>query len=156
MQTFLPYPDFARSAESLDLKRLNNQRNEAFIILKTLATGKGWPNHPATKMWRGYELALLDYILAMCDEFADGRQGNVKVDVAEKSILLAQEFYHQENSYIVERYLEGLVNPVMPPWMGNREFHMSHQSNLIRKDAEFYGPKFPGVSAELEYVWPVE
>jgi hypothetical protein len=42
-----------------------------------------------------------------------------------------------------------------PTWMGNDEFHLSHQSNLVRKFPEHYGPQFPGVSPDLEYVWPV-
>jgi hypothetical protein len=32
--------------------------------------------------------------------------------------------------------------------------HRSHQSNLIRKDPAFYGPLFPGVPDDLDYVWP--
>lgn len=50
--------------------------------------------------------------------------------------------------------MESWVAPVMPPWLGESEFHRSHQSNLIRKDPEFYGPRFPGVPDDLEYVWP--
>ena len=38
--------------------------------------------------------------------------------------------------------------------MGAKAFHLSHQSNLVRKDATFYGPLFPGVGPDLEYVWP--
>jgi hypothetical protein len=45
---------------------------------------------------------------------------------------------------------------VDPPWMGRPDIHVSHQSNLVRKDPEFYGPIFAGVSADLEYVWPVQ
>ena len=42
----------------------------------------------------------------------------------------------------------------LPPWIGDAEFHRSHQSNLVRKDVEFYGPLFPGVPDDLPYVWP--
>jgi hypothetical protein len=42
-----------------------------------------------------------------------------------------------------------------PEWLGRPEFHRSHQSNLIRKDPEYYGPVFAGVPSDLEYVWPV-
>ena len=38
--------------------------------------------------------------------------------------------------------------------MGAKAFHLSHQSNLVRKDATFYGPLFPDVGPDLEYVWP--
>ena len=43
----------------------------------------------------------------------------------------------------------------LPPWLGDPALHRSHQSALVRKDPEFYGPRFPGVPDNLPYVWPV-
>lgn len=43
---------------------------------------------------------------------------------------------------------------IMPPWLGNDDFHRSHQSNLIRKDTDFYQHKFPNVNGDLPYIWP--
>lgn len=43
----------------------------------------------------------------------------------------------------------------MPPWIGFEDFHRSHQSNLIRKDPEYYRPLFPNVPDDLPYIWPV-
>ena len=71
MQTFLPFPDFQKSLECLDNKRLNKQKVENLQILNILlnrTTGKGWRNHPATKMWRGYENALKHYQNLTIDE----------------------------------------------------------------------------------------
>jgi hypothetical protein len=42
----------------------------------------------------------------------------------------------------------------LPRWLGDPAFHRSHQAALVRKDPEHYGPLFPGVPADLEYVWP--
>lgn len=55
MQTFLPYPDFERSAAALDYRRLGKQRIEAYQILQTLQNPeqRSWRNHPAVRMWRG-------------------------------------------------------------------------------------------------------
>ncbi len=48
MQTFLPYPDFEKSAKVLDRLRLNKQRSETLDILRTLFGDKqGWKNHPS-------------------------------------------------------------------------------------------------------------
>ena len=44
---------------------------------------------------------------------------------------------------------------VVPTWLGDPSFHRSHQSNLVRKLPEHYGPLFPGVPGDLPYVWPV-
>jgi hypothetical protein len=43
----------------------------------------------------------------------------------------------------------------LPRWLGDPDFHRSHQSSLLRKDPEHYGPMFPGVPDDLPYVWPV-
>jgi hypothetical protein len=42
----------------------------------------------------------------------------------------------------------------LPPWLGDPGFHRSHQSALVRKDPALYGPIFPDVPDDLEYVWP--
>ena len=43
----------------------------------------------------------------------------------------------------------------LPPWLGDPALHRSHQSALLRKDPDFYGPRFPEVPDDLPYVWPV-
>ena len=71
MQTFLPYADFKDSAKCLDFRRLGKQRVEAKQILDII-TGVNptsrWRNHPAVKMWQGYEKALLLYQYEMIKE----------------------------------------------------------------------------------------
>ena len=61
----------------LDYRRLGKQRVEAYQILNVLS-GKGkknkngtvaWSNHPAVKMWKGYEKALALYGYTMCLEW---------------------------------------------------------------------------------------
>lgn len=149
MQTFLPYASFARSAAALDRIRLGNQRNETMQLTKALLVpGAGWSNHPAAAMWRGHEMALLDYQLAVCDEWTVVR--GYRDTVAEKTIQIAAQALPQATT----AYLSGLFVPRMPPWFGDEAFHRAHQSNLIRKNREFYAPQFPGVPDDLEYEWP--
>lgn len=50
--------------------------------------------------------------------------------------------------------LQTFAGPTTPPWLGDEAFHRSHQSNLLRKLPEHYGPLFPGVPDDLPYVWP--
>lgn len=130
MQTFLPYPDFKKSAAVLDYKRLGKQRVEAYQILLTLHHPNRWSNHPAVRMWEGYEDALKMYMNACIDEWIKrGYVNNMSK-------------------------LEHPTEPKMPPWLGDPRFHISHQSNLIRKNPEHYGPLFPGVPDDLPYFWP--
>jgi len=134
MQTFLPYKNFKKSLKCLDWRRLGKQRVEAFQILNVLlerTKTKGWINHPATKMWRGYENALKLYFNLCVDEWKKrGYNNNMKYETINGEI-------------------------VMPPWLGNRGFHKSHKSNLLRKLPSHYSKHFDGISNELPYIWPV-
>lgn len=136
MQTFLPFPSFSDSARALDWRRLGKQRVEVWQILGALeGRTNGWANHPAARMWRGYERALCLYGLAVCDEWI--RRGYR--DTMRVRFLAA---------------LERHDGPETPGWLGDEDFHRSHQSNLLRKSPEHYGPIFGDVPADLPYVWP--
>jgi hypothetical protein len=146
MQTFLPYPSFARSAAVLDPRRLGKQRVEALQILRALTRPDyGWQHHPAVLMWRGHEEALVAYGAAVCQEWC--RRGSP--DTCLEQILREVGL----DSARSQRELE-LVG-ALPPWLGRRAFHLSHRSALVRKQPEWYRPRFPGVPGDLAYVWPV-
>jgi Pyrimidine dimer DNA glycosylase len=142
VQTFLPYPDFAASAATLDRARLGKQRVETFQLLRALTLPTyGWKNHPATRMWRGYVPALTKYGLVMTDAWIDaGFSDTVRPQLIE---------FAPEVDGIPEEELE------KPPWFGDEGLHLSHRSNLIRKNPEHYLPLFPGTPPDLPYVWPV-
>ena len=133
MQTFLPYPDVCESLKCLDYRRLGKQRVEAFQIINIL-TGKtdkkGWINHPAVKMWRGYENALMFY----CD---------VAIDV----------WVSRGYNNSMKRY--GMTAAYFPKWMGDPAFHASHRSNLLRKNPVHYGQFGWTEPPDLPYIWPV-
>lgn len=137
MQTFLPYDNFHDSARVLDRQRLGKQRVETWQILRALTgESKGWVNHPATKMWRGHEYALAVYGAVMCQEWIDrGYKDTLK-----------------------ERFIRFMVdapftNITAPALLGVEAFHVSHQSNLLRKDPEHYSQYFTGVPDDLPYLW---
>ncbi len=133
MQTFLPYSDYKKTFECLDYRRLGKQRVETFQILNVLlnrTNTKGWRNHPATKMWRGYENALKLYLNECIDEWKlRGYNNNMKYEIISGDV-------------------------VYPPWLGAKEFHASHRSNLVRKLPEHYRRFFPDVPDDMPYVWP--
>ena len=134
MQTFLPYPEFSRSAEVLDYRRLGKQRLEAKQIYLALSrTSGGWQNHPAVKMWRGHKEVLAHYGMAICSEWC--KRG-------------------YKDSLLVWFAARAWTPCIYPKWIYDPAFHTAHQSNLIRKNPEFYGPLFPGVPDDLPYIWP--
>lgn len=125
--------DYAQSAQCLDRQRLGKQRIECMQIARVLAgETKGWANHPAVKMWRGY--GLCGYWRAIINEWRS--RGYVDNTVRE-----------------LER-LAPLLPIATPHWLGDAAFHLSHQSNLLRKDAAHYSKYFT-CPADLPYVWPI-
>jgi len=164
MNTFLPYADFIKSAQCLDYRRLGKQRVEAWQIYQTLQKGQykscqcgcnevfnghcvgcyskvkktAWYNHPIVKMWKGYELALLDYGMTICEEWIKrGYTDNL------------WKKFHQE-------FLEWNgknLRIFYPKWFGNRKFHSSMRSNLLRKDEKHYSKFSWKEKNNLPYYW---
>lgn len=130
MQTFLPHSSFEMSARCLDWRRVGKQRVEARQILNVLTgLSKGWSNHPAVKMWQGYEGALAVYMNCFISEWIRrGYKNNMKLEQVE-------EFEY-------------------PTWLGCEEFHASHRSNLLRKDSFYYGQFGWDEPNNLPYIWP--
>jgi hypothetical protein len=143
VQTFLPYPSFAKSARILDDRRLGKQRVEALQLLNAL-TGKsrGWTNHPATKMWRGHEDMLVLYGLVVTREW---KRRGFKDTCFEKIGAFLQEG---------KRRRRRKLRRSRPPWLGDERFHRSHQAALARKRPEHYRRFFPDVDDTLAYHWP--
>jgi len=135
MQTFLPYEDFERSLRCLDRQRLGKQRVESFQILNILtgATKKaGWRNHPAVRMWSGYDNALKDYYNKNLRIWEERGYKNIKLI-----------------PYVI------IGKAIAPPWLGDKEFHASHRSNLLRKNPDHYGQFGWSEGPDLPYVWPI-
>lgn len=112
MQTFMPYPGYTQSMRSLDKYRLGNQVWREGL---TLIRG-GWKNHPARKMWEGYEHHLGKYLLAGIAVLKE-RTGKDYKDVRLK----------------IEVEMEKHPDTGAPFWVGDELFHASHRSNLLRK-----------------------
>ena len=137
MQVFLPYPDLKLSVCSLDQKRLGNQvYRECLTIIRG-----GWPNHPTSRMWKGYERALASYALFGLEELS--RRGH--------------PYAHHVSTFL--SYLDGPV--LLPDWLGDRKLHASHRSALLYKNQDWYQqfgwkdkPAKPDANGKLLYVWP--
>lgn len=133
MNTFLPYEDFEQSAKCLDWQRLGKQRSET----KQLLLGQ-FPNHPCSKMWVGHHYCLCRYGIVICTEWA--RRG-----------------YNDNGTFQwFLDHLSTLIDTGPPKWLGRKSVHESHQSNLLRKDPEYYGKFGWTVTNYLPYDWAKE
>jgi len=124
MQTFLPYADFEQSMRVLDYRRLGKQRVEAYQLL----LGQ-FPHHPASKMWRGYNDALVRYMNAAITEWVRRGYNNTMAKWPEAA------------------------GPD-PWWLGWEPVHLSHRCNLARKDP-YYKDLWPEANQTLHYIWPI-
>ena len=146
MQTFIVSRRPDDIASILDTKRLGKQRVEAIQIVRKLLDlpnmsgkeSKAWNNHPAVRMWKGYEPYLVKvYLFNMIDEWANrGKNGR----------LCRKHFLHLIRKVRHKKIVE-------PHWFKEDVFN-SHKSNLLRKDSEYYSKFFSDVSNDLEYIWP--
>lgn len=87
-------------------------------------------------MWTGHLHALALYGLAGLDE------------------LSKRGYEYPQHRITFEQYAATFPDTGMPWWMGHKEFHLSHQSNLLRKNKDHYGQFFGDISDELPYLWP--
>lgn len=136
MQTFLPYADFTLSARILDRLRLGKQRVETMQILQALTFGNRWENHPAAKMWKGYECALCKYGESICNEWTSR---GYKDTCKDKMRALLEWLDPVDTGY---------------PWfVGNEDFHSRHRAALLYKDYGYYSQFGWKEKPELNYVW---
>jgi hypothetical protein len=134
MQTFMPFPNFYKSLNCLDYKRLGKQRIEAFMILKNI-TGhpNGWFRHPAVKMWQGYDNALKLYL-------------NMSIK------LWIKRGYKNTMLFQQPDYSSKIKLPI---WFGDERFHKAHREALLFKDFDYYREFFPDDVPKIDYYWPV-
>ena len=148
MQTFLPYPDFEKSIRILDSSRRNKQAVESSQLITVLDSSykkffphrnqnpnsKGWINHPAVKLWKGYLDALILYY-------------NINLEIC-------IEEYGVKFEKLVPLPMKNRI-ACLPPWFGWELFHLSHRSNLLSKKPEYYKniQGFIGIPDDLGYLW---
>lgn len=136
MQTFLPYANFVETARVLDRRRLGKQRVEVLQILKALnGESRGWANHPAVRMWAGFERELIKYGRVICGRWIECGYQDTCFDK-------------------ISAYYEQFKSTAIPPWLGREEIHSSHRAALLTKDFEFYSQFGWTETPALEYVWP--
>lgn len=96
---------------------------------------RAWSNHPATRMWRGYENALICYGQTMCDEWiARGNEDTCRDKLAR---------------YMIRESTKS------PPWMHDERLHSSHRAALLYKLPAHYSQFGWTETPKQDYYWPV-
>jgi hypothetical protein len=138
MQTFLPFADYRECAHVLDRARLGKQRVECrqLVLLNVQGptvsrdpeTGRPlwwifdaaleyphastpWYNHPVARLWRGFEVELCFYGMAMCIEWVnrgyEDAQFSFFAETADRLLgagfMRARPSWHCEKAYSFHR-----------------------------------------------------
>jgi hypothetical protein len=187
MNVFIPV--WEKPAAYIDNQRLNKQITEAYQILNILLwpsdRTKGWKNHPAVRMWRGYAEGLGMLLLHYCQEWIEVRGRGHKVREYVLSVGRTGTTYGppstpwdpsivREHSPWVGYKGPWTHSPYMPRWWGYEPIASSCRASLLYKaryqDAPKYAQKLqeryntlPFYSAfgwqekpVYGYVWPVD
>lgn len=91
------------TAMALSKRHLNNQINEASIILDALNGAKAWSNHPCVLQYRGHEFWLECYLhcLQAFDEYVryDRRGDKHDMQVYDNTCFLCRPDWHTQEYY---------------------------------------------------------
>lgn len=123
MQVFVPYPEPFKVAQCLDKRRLRKQIIECKQILDAIdGVGKGWLNHPVTKMYKPYRLWL--YYYTQCLEcyirYLKANDGRTQSSELIQFVLWSEK-----------------ADKIRPPFL-TEEFCNQHKRRLYTKDPEHY------------------
>jgi hypothetical protein len=174
MQTFLPYLNFEQALNTLDYRRLGKQRVEGLQLWllnnKLNPTGEftswlegyaerrekpelleprtGWINHPVAVMWRGYEDLLAIYTNTSIKVWIDRGYNSTMETLPTNSVHEVMNAGLSFDSLGVK----------IPNWLTKQPFAnsmvLSHRSNLLRKDPEWYGQFRWKAPRDLPYIYP--
>ena len=145
MQVFISENNFTKCAQVLDTKRLVKQLLEGRQIMTILANespGGAWKNHPAVKMFAGYEGMLYNYLVAIRDE------------------MKSRGYKWEKNWEVIQdTYTRNFNNPDVrdkPHWMKDNVLFnrliMTHRGRLWEKDSIHYAQYAPEGAMFMDYV----
>ena len=153
---------------TLDRKRLNKQKVEANQILNaSLGLTKGWSNHPAVLMWKGYPNALKYYFNEITNacirrgfrnnmsfyEFTEDQLNNIEYQSVQDYL---------QNGIPIEASQDKII---FPWWFQWKPLLYSHHASLLRKHPKYYNFIFRQDDYEYDrkelqkylttgYLWP--
>lgn len=152
IQTWLPLPDFKDSLAALNPEHLLHQQYHVLELVEYFHQPEDSQlpisynesdlddESPIVKMWRGYELQLIEYGLEAADEWDRRRYPSHKM---QEKLMVHMEWAATEDAEMSK-----------PNWFGDIEFHLGHQGELLRLDYSHYSTVFVR-DGQHKLVWPV-
>lgn len=157
MTIYMTHTKFHASSEALDKARLDRQIN---LVGKTLKVLEGDPTDDShedmiVRAWEGYTAALAWYGLILCNAWLQWKPSS-QVTIRTRQAVWFNEVFEDAMEFDAETSREEMISrlPELPPWVGNKNVHRSHRSNLIRKFPARYADMFPGTPEDMPHLHP--
>lgn len=158
----LPRPDFHCSLSVLGPDALQKATDDAGQCLLVLTTPRmanvPQANNPTARMWRGYQMALAEYVSMAWDTQNRRRLVRSTFITPPETIVAAINTGRTSDDVIpwINRLRGRLNGSDVPWWFGWPRLHESHRARLIRSSPLFYRNAFndhPPIH-ERPMVWP--
>lgn len=162
IQTWLPHANLLASAAALHPDDLARQRIHNWQLISLLSCYLVsdenlwhccWREHPLVLQWKNYLPFLMEYNRAVAKVYNRGSATGGQLMPASQPDPVLTQCEELFDAAVEAGACDAEVSFV-PGWIGNAGYHASHQSNLVRKNPEFYSNLFPNVTENLKYVWP--
>ncbi len=101
MQIFCPYPSPLDTARCLNLRHLNNQCNEAKVVLDAINGCKAWAHHPVVVMYIDHREWLVLYRSCLLEFMNDRLVMAEKLD--RMSMIITPQFLTEEFCHNMRR-----------------------------------------------------
>lgn len=168
MTTFLPSPDFQRSADILDPVRRWQQTLEGRFLVKVLEQGPRCYYDPLSKKFvyspltrrltkaiEKWSIRQTPYYTHPATKMWIGYVAALKVYTNTMLLTVLRNKTHNVVVFGPYDIQERHAGPIeYPPWLGDEQVHTSHKSRLLTKDYDFYSQYGWRVPKDLDYVWP--
>jgi hypothetical protein len=159
VNTFITSNSLEECAKNLDYRRLGKQRVECLEIINSIENPtKGWKNHPVSIMWKDHVDALKLYCNYMINEWIVRKFSNnmVYYFFGEEIFDVNCIFFDIKTKKYEKVPKNSKYTIFFPKWFKWKEFQLSHQASLLRKDYNFYIKKFELNEDFLNsgYIWP--
>lgn len=129
--------------KTIDISWTKSPQQKNVQCPRCRATGiieRAWRNHPATRMWRGYEGALIVYLECCVAEWT--RRGGEDTRWAEVLKLYPDK-------------VRARFTAPVPPWHRDERLHSSHRAALLYKNPDHYKQFNWTETPKQDYYWPV-
>lgn len=124
IEIYLPYEDFQKSLECMDVRTLGNQRIESFQLIKTLVWDEPKTSYssPVEELWKNHTIALVKYY-------------NMSVDLWKEKGF--------KNTFPKITNFKFPEEISLPECIGNSNFHRAYQIQLLKENRKHYENQFP-------------